>query len=56
MEHPREKLPRRWFSRPVTARPTDQEAEVRATLYAPPTERERTVQPVGADRRMRPAA
>ena len=35
---------------------TDQEAEVRATLYAPPTERERTVQPVSPERRMRPAA
>ena len=51
-----EKGPRRWFSRPIDPRPSDQEAEVRATLYAPPTERERTVQPVSPERRMRPAA
>jgi hypothetical protein len=56
MEAQRESQRRLWFSRPIETRPTDQEAEVRATLYAPPAETERTVQLVGAERRMRPAA
>ncbi|HEY7966664.1 MAG TPA: hypothetical protein VID68_06530 [Solirubrobacteraceae bacterium] len=56
MDAQRESARRLWFNRPVEPPPTDQEAEVRATLYAPPAETERTVLLVSAERRMRPAA
>ena len=56
MDEQSERARRRWFARPVAPLPHDQEEEVRATLYSPPAERDRTVQVVGAERRMRPAA